>query len=479
MPVINANKVTVLYALLVECDNGYYDGFLANNHSLKYLPGLSYLKSELWDSAQSDNHYLPLCIHIQLYFYSTPIEEEMLKKRLLIIANITPCLITNIVGNRCFFSDRIFSGRIWCIRSRFIQTLLDQFKIREKPSFIRFLFFYSIGYIDPYKDDVFSLQKITLVNSFLLYKDIHMNPLQQFNYNPWPELPYKDFASTAYLLHMVTQVIGKLKLTTPFEPQWANVPLWINSRGLTSGLIPYHTGVFSIDIDLIAHKIIFTSSWQSMSGFKLDTMSVAEFTQSLFNLLSEAGIKMDINLMPQEVPNPIPFNKDTEQRTYNDLLANAWWRILVSSYRVMQQYHAKFNGKTPPIGFMWGTFDLRDARYQGVSVPTTGVNAEYIRRNAMNETQIETGWWSGNANYPRPAYYSFTYPQPKGIENSSIKPAAARWDNSLGLFVLDYDDVRQSKNPENTLYIFLESTYKAGSELAQWEKELVGTGKPV
>ncbi|KTD20804.1 Uncharacterised protein [Legionella lansingensis] len=306
-----------------------------------------------------------------------------------------------------------------------------------------------------------------------------MDGLQQFKYEPWPELPYKDFVPTAYLLHMGMQVIGKLKLTTPFEPQWANVPLWITSRGLTTGPIPYDTGIFSIDIDFIAHIIICTTSWQSMNEFKLHSMSVAEFTQSLFKLLSETGIKIEINLMPQEIASPIPFNKDTKQRTYSTTLANAWWRILVSSYRVMQRYHAKFNGKTPPIGLMWGTFDLRDARYQGVSVPTTGINAEYIRRNAMNETQIETGWWSGSVNYPRPAYYSFTYPQPNGIEQSQIKPAAARWDSSMGLFILDYDDVQKSQNPEEDLYMFLESTYKAGSELAQWEKELVGSGRPV
>ncbi|QBR83972.1 hypothetical protein E3983_06175 [Legionella israelensis] len=303
--------------------------------------------------------------------------------------------------------------------------------------------------------------------------------MDEFNYEPWPELSYKDFLPTAHLLHMGLQVIGKLKLTTPFEPQWANVPLWISSRGLTTGPIQYDPGIFAVDIDLIAHKIICTTSWQSMSEFKLCSMSVAEFTQSLFKLLSEAGIKIEINLMPQEVSDPIPFNKDVKQRTYSQALANAWWRILVSSYRVMQRYHAKFNGKTPPVGLMWGTFDLRDARYQGVPVPATGINAEYIRRNAMNETQIEVGWWSGNENHPRPAYYSFTYPQPKGIEQSLIKPSAARWDSSMGLFVLDYADVQKSENSEEDLYMFLQSTYKAGSECAQWEKELVGSGKPV
>ena len=63
-------------------------------------------------------------------------------------------------------------------------------------------------------------------------------------YQPWPELPYEEFAPTAYLMHMITQVVGKLKLATPFEPQWANVPLWVTSRGLTTGPIPNGAGTF-------------------------------------------------------------------------------------------------------------------------------------------------------------------------------------------------------------------------------------------
>lgn len=300
-----------------------------------------------------------------------------------------------------------------------------------------------------------------------------MDISQQFNHEAWPKLYYKDFESTAHLLHMGMQVIGKLKLTTPFEPQWANVPFWINARGLTTGPIPYDTGIFTVDLDFIAHKITCSTSWQLVDGFSLESMSVSEFTQSVFKLLSQAGIDIEINPLPQEIPDPIPFHEDIKQRTYNRALANSWWRILVSSYRIMQQYHAKFTGRTPPIGFMWGTFDLRDARYQGIAVPTTGVNAGYIRRNAMNETQIEAGWWSGNVSYPRPAYYSYTYPQPEGIERCLIKPASARWDNSLGLFILDYDDVRRSKTPEKDLLLFLESTYKNGAELAHWETKLV------
>jgi len=299
------------------------------------------------------------------------------------------------------------------------------------------------------------------------------------SYEPWPALPYNEFKSTAYLLHRGVQMIGKLKLYTPFEPHWANVILWLTSRGLTSGPIPYKGGVFSIDLDLINHQVILTTCWGTIGQFALETMSVAQLAQQLFSLLHQGEIDLKINLTPQEVPSPIPFDKDTEQCAYEHNLANAWWRILLSSYRVMQRYHAKFNGETPPIGLMWGTFDLRDARYNGQAIPATGINAGYIRRNAMDEAQVEVGWWHGNDDYQQPAYYSFTYPPPDKIELASIEPPAARWDKTLGEFILDYDAVRNSGNPDRDLLAFFESTYQAGSRSANWNPKLVTQGEPV
>lgn len=293
----------------------------------------------------------------------------------------------------------------------------------------------------------------------------------------WPALPYDEFQDTGYFLHRCVQVIGKLKLTTPFEPHWANVPLWLTTRGLTTGPISYKGDAFSIDIDFFDHQIIFVTG-TTVEKLKLTSMSVAEFTEKFLKTLHKLNIQLSINLMPQEIPNPIALDKDTQQRTYNPTLAYTWWRILLSTYFVLERYHARFDGETPPIGLMWGTFDIRDARYNGVPVPTTGINAEYIRRNAMDEAQIEVGWWSGNPQYTRAAYYSFTYPQPEKIELAKIKPEKARWDKTLSLFVLDYDDLRQAKDPTNELFDFFESTYQVGANLGGWDSKLIVSGEP-
>lgn len=206
-------------------------------------------------------------------------------------------------------------------------------------------------------------------------------------------------------------------------------------------------------------------------------MSVAKFVEQIFDILSKAGIKASINLKPQEVPNAIPFDRDTLPRPYDAALVNAWWRILLSTQRVMQIFRGRFKGKTQPIGLMWGTLDIRDVRYNGKPA-LPGEKADYIRRNAMNEELIEMGWWSGSAAYPKPAFYSFTYPQPKEIEHAKVCPAGARWEPTMGEFLLDYDDLRKSEDPDGDLLSFFESTYNAAAERAGWDPHLVGSGRP-
>ncbi len=297
------------------------------------------------------------------------------------------------------------------------------------------------------------------------------------SYEPWPPLSYPEFAATQHLLHMGLQAVGKLKLKEPFEPQWGEVPLWLSSRGLTTGPIPYSGGAYEVTVDLISHQLGCTTSWGSSGHSELASMSVAKFVEQLFELLVKVGIHTSINLKPQEVPNPIPFDRDTMPRPYEPALVNAWWRILLSTQRVMQAFRGQFKGKMQPIGLMWGTLDIRDVRYNGKAAEP-GEKADYIRRNAMNEELIEMGWWSGSAAFPKPAFYSFTYPQPREIEHAKISPASSRWEPTMGEFLLDYDDLRKSRDPDGDLLSFFESTYDAGAEKAGWDPRLVGSGRP-
>jgi hypothetical protein len=293
----------------------------------------------------------------------------------------------------------------------------------------------------------------------------------------WPKVPYEEFAPTLYLLHRGLQMVGKLTLLKPFEPQWANVVLGLTSRGLTTGPVPWQGGTFTVDADFAQHEVGVTTSWGTGGGFELVPMSVAGWHERLFGALAGVGVAVTINEKPQETADPVPFPDDTAPRPYEHALVEAWFQAMHASAGVMQRYRACFSRKTPPIGFMWGTFDLRDVRLGGTSVPLDP-DPGYIGRNAMNEDQVESGWWPGGESYPRPAYYSFTHPKPAGIESADPEPAAARWDTTLGEFILDYDDMRTASDPEAALLAFLDSTYAAGASLAGWDPGWICPGAP-
>lgn len=297
------------------------------------------------------------------------------------------------------------------------------------------------------------------------------------NNSTWPTLSYPEMETTLYLLHRALQIIGKLKLLQPFELHWANSPLWLTSCGLTSGVIPYKTENFCIDINFFEHEIYIIASWGETETIALNTMSVADLTQQFTQKLKKLNIEVNINMLPAEVPNPIRFDQDSEKRIYQPQMAFNWWRALVQIYCVLQRYHALFKGTSPPVGLMWGTMDLRDARYKGIQLALPA-NMDYIRKNAMDDEQIEAGWWCGNALYARPAFFSFTYPQPPHIESAKISPASARWESSLHEFLLDYEVIQQSKTPGEDLLAFFNSTYQAGAERAGWDPTLTVTGKP-
>ena len=293
----------------------------------------------------------------------------------------------------------------------------------------------------------------------------------------WPALSNSAFEPTRYLLHMILQAVGKLKLAAPFQAQWAHVPLWLSARGLTTGPIPYAAGVYEVRVDFISQELQWFTNLGISGHLPLGPTSVATFVDALLSGLRKAEIDPSITLMPQEVTNPVSFDEDKEQRPYDRDLVTTWWRILLSTQDVLHAFQGRFAGKTQPVGLMWGTFDIRLPLYNGKPASSES-NDGFIRRNAMNAELMEMGWWSGDPSYPRPAFYSFTFPEPKGIEQAKLDPPAARWDVDNGEFLLDYDDLRQSTNPDRDLLAFLETTYRAGADAAGWDPTLLGSGHP-
>jgi hypothetical protein len=195
--------------------------------------------------------------------------------------------------------------------------------------------------------------------------------------------------------------------------------------------------------------------------------SVAAFYEALMAMLASLGIGVNINPNPQEVPGAVPFDKDLSHCAYDGDHANAFWRILVSSAKVFERFRARFIGKCSPVHFFWGSFDLACTRFSGRTAP---MRKGVISGPAYSHEVISAGFWPGGGALEGPAYYSYTVPQPAGLEKEPVRPAAASWNPQLQEFILMYDDVRSADRPEVALYDFLESTYEAGARLANWDR---------
>jgi Family of unknown function (DUF5996) len=288
----------------------------------------------------------------------------------------------------------------------------------------------------------------------------------------WPELPYDGWKDTLDTLHMKLQVVGKVRLAlTPFEPQWANVPLYLTARGMTTTPMAYKGLIFDIDVDLIDHQVVIKTVRGESRCVALTHRPVAEFHADFMSNLSALGIVAEFSPSPSEVSDPIPFAEDTVHATYAPEWANRFWRVLSQVDQVLKDHRARFRGKSTPVHFFWGSFDLALTRFSGrPAEPPPG--ASFLERRSADAEQICVGFWPGHQRYPRAALFSYTYPKPDGIEEDGILPVGAAWSKDLGEFALPYDDVRTSKSPEEAILQFCESAYSAGARRARWDPEL-------
>jgi hypothetical protein len=286
--------------------------------------------------------------------------------------------------------------------------------------------------------------------------------------NWWPPLPLAEWRDTYYALHMWTQMVGKIRMTmSPPLNHWWHVTLYVSPRGLTTGPIPYPPGIFEIEFDFLRDTLHLTTSEGGDISRPFRAEPVSNFYHGLCDLLASQGIEVSIDVKPQEVADPVPFDQDHEYRPYDPEYAHRFWRILVSSGKVLQRFRARFTGKCSPVHFFWGSFDLACTRFSGRPAPARkGV----ISGPAYSHEVSSAGFWPGGGAVDGPAYYAYTVPQPPGLAKEGVRPDAAVWNPQLSEFILMYDDVRGAGSPEEALYSFLESTYEAGARLGNWDR---------
>ncbi len=289
--------------------------------------------------------------------------------------------------------------------------------------------------------------------------------------NGWPELPLSAWADTYATLHMWTQIVGKVRLAlSPRINHWWEVPLYVNARGLTTSAIPYGDGIFEVQFDFIDHELKVQTSWGPSKSLPLKAQSVADFYAAFMSALGELNIEVKIWTTPVEVPDPVPFEKDKQHASYDREYAHRFWRILILCQNVFQEFRARFIGKDSPVHFFWGSFDLAVTRFSGRRAPVRA-GADPVTREAYSHEVISAGFWPGGGEVKGPAFYAYAAPEPAGFAEQPVQPAAALYHPQLKEFLLMYDDVRAATAPRDALLAFLQSTYEAGANLANWDRK--------
>jgi hypothetical protein len=269
---------------------------------------------------------------------------------------------------------------------------------------------------------------------------------------------------------MWTQVVGKVRLAlSPLTNHWWEVPLYVSARGLTTSPIPYPLGIFEVEFDFIDHVLRIVTSRGETKTMNLVPKSVARFYEEFMNHLASLGIEVKMWPMPNEVPNPIRFDRDTTHDAYDPQYANRFWRILVTLDTIFKEFRARFIGKASPVHFFWGSFDLAATRFSGRRAPERP-GADAMTREAYSHEVSSVGWWPGNGGFDAPMFYAYAAPEPPGLRESKVRPAQAFYNAQIGEFLLPYDAVRAASDPAAALLEFAQSTYEAAANLGNWDR---------
>lgn len=293
--------------------------------------------------------------------------------------------------------------------------------------------------------------------------------------NNWPELSYERWRETGAAFHMWAQIVGKYRLA---HAPWVNhswqATLYVTPRGLTTGPIPDEGRSITVDFDFDEHRLVARAEGGATAGFPLEPMGVADFLARTREVIEAIGGTPKIHGRPNEVPDPVPFAKDTVQRPYDREAMERFHRALLRSHEVLSGFRTSFVGKVSPVHLFWGALDLAVTRFSGRRAPLHPGGfpslPDEITREAYSHEVSSAGFWAGGNGVDEAMYYSYAYPEPEDFRSATVEPASAYFDETLGEFLLPYEAVRSSDAPEETLSRFVRSTYEAAANAARWDR---------
>jgi len=245
----------------------------------------------------------------------------------------------------------------------------------------------------------------------------------------WPPLPFEQAKPTWDTLQLWTQIVGKVRLAlTPWQPHSWHATLYVTARGLCTSPIATDHRIFDIGFDFVAHVLNIRVSDGSSRSISLKTQSVATFYARLMDAFSELGIDVTIHDRPNEVPDPIPFASDEVHASYEEEYVEHLWQAMLQIDRVLKKFRTSFLGKSSPVHFFWGSFDLAVTRFSGRPAPLHpgGIPnlPDRVTREAYSHEVSSAGFWPGGGPTDYAAFYSYAYPVPDGFAEQPVRPAA-------------------------------------------------------
>jgi hypothetical protein len=289
----------------------------------------------------------------------------------------------------------------------------------------------------------------------------------------WPALPYAEWEPTKQTLHRYAQIVGKVRMAlVPPLNHWWHVTLYVSARGLTTGPMPSGDRTVEIALDFVDHRLVVRASDGRTAGFALsERPACAHFYADLFTALADLDVSAEIDPRPFDLGDSPAFPNDTVHDSYDADAVERFWAILRLTDTTLASFRSRFTGKASPPQLFWHGFDLAHARFSGRRAPALP-DADAVTREAYSHEVIAFGWWPGDdRRTPYPAFYSYTAPEPEGLRDRPLAPAAAAWEDTGNgsLAILPYDDVRAAADPAADLLLFYERAYRAGAEAAGWD----------
>lgn len=292
--------------------------------------------------------------------------------------------------------------------------------------------------------------------------------------NRWPVLRVDDWTATRETLHRWLQIVGKIRLAqAPMVNHWWQVTLYVTPRGLTTSAMPSGDGgTFEIEFDFCAHQLRITVEGGAKRELALEPKTVAAFYAEVQEALVALGLDIAIWPVPVEIEDAVPFDQDTTHAAYDPDAAQLFWRQLVQADRVLTAFRARFGGKVSPVHFFWGAMDMAVTRFSGRTAPRHPGGApncgDWVMVEGYSHELASCGFWPGGGE--EGAFYAYAYPEPDGYGAAHVTPDAAFYSADFQQFLLPYEAVRTSADPDATLLGFLQTTYDAAADLGGWDR---------